>query len=170
MPTIEFSLKDLSNLIGKSLTIEELNNLLDYSKSELESYNKSKNLVKVKLDDTNLPYLWSVEGLARLFAGVLGKERGVPKFKLNATNNKIVVDKNLADIRPYIGAFIAKNCRLNNYVINQIIQLQEKLCDNYGKKREKIAIGVYKHKKIIFPVYYKAVAPEAKFVPLGLNK
>ena len=101
---------------------------------------------------------------------MLGKERGVPKFKLNATNNKIVVDKNLADIRPYIGAFIAKNCRLNNYVINQIIQLQEKLCDNYGKKREKIAIGVYKHKKIIFPVYYKAVAPEAKFVPLGLNK
>jgi len=58
-----------------------------------------------------------------------------------------------------------------NYLLKQIIQLQEKLCDNYGRRRQKIAIGVYTSKKIEFPVNYKAVDPESvDFVPLDFKE
>ena len=40
MPTINFSLKDLQNLVGKKLTIEEVSKLAEYGKGEFEGYNK----------------------------------------------------------------------------------------------------------------------------------
>ena len=42
MPTITFSLKDLQNLLGKKLTIEELEELVSYGKGELDNYDKEK--------------------------------------------------------------------------------------------------------------------------------
>ena len=48
-----------------------------------------------------------------------------------------------------------------------MIQLQEKLCESYGRRRQKIAIGLYNFKKISFPIYYKAVLPKSvRFYPL----
>ena len=80
MPTITFSYEDLCSLIGKKPTEEELVELLDYAKAELEA--KLTTEVTVKFNDTNQPYLWSVEGIARLIRSVLGKSKGVPKIKL----------------------------------------------------------------------------------------
>ncbi|MBW2999961.1 phenylalanine--tRNA ligase subunit beta, partial [Candidatus Woesearchaeota archaeon] len=167
MPTIDFSLKDLSALVGKKLTPEQVEQLVEYGKGELKSFDKETDTVSVNFDDTNLPYLWSVEGVAILVKGVLGIEKGIPKLKIEKTNEKIIVNKNISKIRPYIAAFSAKGKKVDDYLIKQIIQLQEKLCDSYGRKRRKVAIGVYPHSKIKFPVSYKAVNPkDISFVPL----
>ena len=73
MPTISFSYKDFQQLLGKKLPIEEFKDLtILYAKAEVEEYNKEKDEAKISLDDTNLPYLWCAEGLARFFRGVLG--------------------------------------------------------------------------------------------------
>jgi len=169
MPTITFSLVDLNNLIGKKITEEKLVELFDYAKAELER--KEGDEITVKFNDTNQPYLWSVEGLAIFFRGVLGLEKGIPKIKIEKSNNKLFVDKSVKTVRPYISAFIAKGVKIDDYLLKQIIQLQEKLCDNYGQRRQKIAIGVYTSKKIEFPVNYKAVDPESvDFVPLDFKE
>ncbi len=169
MPTITFSLKDLQKLVNKKLTIKELEKYLEYGKGEIENY--SKDGITVNFGDTNLPYLWSVEGIARLIKGILGKQKGIPKIKINKSNYKLIVDNSVKEIRPYISAFVAKNKKIDDYLIKQIIQLQEKLCENYGVRRKKLAIGVYNLKKINFPVNYKAVSPEAvKFIPLDFKK
>lgn len=169
MPTISFSLQDLSELSGKKLTADELRMLLEYGKAEIE--NISGDEVCVKFDDTNLPYLWSAEGIAMLIRGILGKQKGIPTLKTTKTNNKIIVDKSTTSVRPYIAAFTAKGVKINEYLLKQMIQLQEKLCDSYGRRRQKIAVGLYPAQKINFPVTYAAVAPNsAKFVPLGDTK
>ncbi len=54
--------KDLKNLVGKDIKIEELGKLLVYGKGELETYDEKTDEVCVSFEDTNLPYLWSVEG------------------------------------------------------------------------------------------------------------
>ncbi|MEM4369251.1 MAG: phenylalanine--tRNA ligase subunit beta, partial [Candidatus Woesearchaeota archaeon] len=74
MPTIKFSMTDLSGLVGKKLSEEALAKLLESVKGELEGISGDE--VTVKLNDTNLPYLWSVEGLARAFRGLLGLSKG----------------------------------------------------------------------------------------------
>jgi phenylalanyl-tRNA synthetase beta chain len=166
MPTVTFSLKDLNSLVKKNIKESELKDLLAYAKAELEGVDKDE--ITVQFNDTNLPYLWSVEGLAIFLRGVLGKEKGIPKIKIEKDPSyKIVVDSNLKSVRQYIAAFVAKGDKITDHFLKQLIQMQEKFCDAYGRRREKIAIGVYPAKKITFPVSYKAVPPRSiKFIPL----
>jgi len=171
MPTITFSLKDLQQLVGKKLSLEEVQEFAHYGKGDFEGYDKETDEVKIDFGDTNLPYLWSVEGFARLIKGIIGKQKGIPKIKINKSDYKIIADKSISKVRPYIAAFVAKNRKIDDYLIKQMIQLQEKLCETYGRRREKIAIGVYSHKKITFPIHYKATQPKSiKFTPLDFKK
>jgi len=168
MPTITFSLKDLQHLVGKKLTIEEVQEFAHYGKGDFENYDEVTDEVKIDFGDTNLPYLWSVEGFARLIKGILGQQKGVPEIKINKGNYQIVVDKSILKDRPYIACFIAKGNKIDDYLIKQIVQLQEKFCETYGRRRQKVSIGLYSHKRLTFPLNYRAVDPlSIEFVPLG---
>jgi phenylalanyl-tRNA synthetase beta chain len=169
MPTINISLKDLGNLVGKKISEKELKNLLEYAKAEFASSDGDD--VSVQFNDTNQPYLWCAEGLAILFKGVLGKDKGIPDVKIEKSDYKVIVDRSVRSIRPYISAFVAKAGKVDDFFLKQLIQLQEKLCDNFGRRREKVAIGVYPSKKISFPIHYQAVPPKSvRFVPLDFSK
>jgi phenylalanyl-tRNA synthetase beta chain len=51
-----------------------------------------------------------------------------------------------------------------------LINAQEKLCWNYGRKRSTIAMGVYRADLMSFPVHYRAADPEnTRFVPLDYS-
>ncbi len=172
MPNISFSYNDFQKLLGRKLPIEEFKELsLLYAKAEVEGYDAKSGEIKVALDDTNLPYLWCVEGLARLFRGVLGVEKGMPKLKIEASSYRVAVDSSVEAIRPFIATFVAEGAKLDNYLLEQLIQLQEKFCEGYGRRRQKVSIGLYSHKRIKFPVHYKAVSPDSiSFVPLEMNE
>ena len=86
MPKINFSLKDLNKLVERKISVKKLSELIHFAKGELEAYDKKTDEVLVSLDDTNLPYLWSVEGIARLFRGVLGVKKGMPEIKVKKGN------------------------------------------------------------------------------------
>ena len=167
MPTITFSLKDLQNLVGEKLSLDEVSEMAQKGKGEVENYDNDSDEVKISFEDTNLPYLWSVEGFARLIKGILEKQKGVPELKLNKGNYQVIADKSISKIRPFIACFAAKGKKMDEYLLKQIIQLQEKFCESYGRKRQKVSIGLYSYKRIAFPIHYKAVEPESvEFVPL----
>lgn len=168
MPTITFSLNELGKLVGKKLSTKETERLLEYAKGELDSIEGDE--ITASVGDTNLPYLWSVEGLARLFKGVLKKARGFQPLKPLKSKDEVIVEKSVKAVRPYIAAFSAKG-NVSEGLLKQMIQLQEKLCHSFGMRRMKVAIGVYSYDKIKFPVHYKAVEPESvKFVPLEFRR
>lgn len=172
MPTISFSYRDFQQLLGKKLPIEEFKDLaILYAKAEVEEYNKEKDEAKMSLDDTNLPYMWCAEGLARFFRGVLGIEKGLPKFKTEESKYEIIVEPAVKKLRPSIASFIAEGKQIDKYLLEQLIQLQEKFCESYGRRRQKVSIGLYSHRKIKFPVHYKAALPESvKFEPLEMSE
>lgn len=171
MPTINFSLKDLQKLIGKKIDLKELEELIRFCKGEISRYDKTSDEITAEFADTNLPYLWSVEGIARFLKGVVGKEKGIAKINIKKSNYEIIVDGSVSDIRPYIVSFAASGKKVDDYLIKQIIQLQEKLCENFGRRRQKVAIGIYRLNKIKFPVYYKATDPESiQFIPLDFKR
>lgn len=168
MPAITFAMDDLYKLVGSKFSDEKFTELLNCAKAELDS--KLSTEVTIKYNDTNLPYLWSVEGLARFFRNLLGKQKGIPSIKIGKPKDKIAYDKRLTKIRPYIACFKASGVKINDYLLKQLIQLQEKLAENFGKKRQKISIGVYPLKKIAFPVAYKAASPSETFTPLEFHQ
>ena len=166
MPTITFSLKDLQRLVGKKLEIEEVTELAHYGKGDVDSYDRETDEVKIDFGDTNLPYLWSSEGFARLIKGILGMQKGVPEIKLQKGDYQVIVDKSVAKIRPFIACFAAKGRKIDDYLLKQLVQLQEKFCETYGRRRQKVSIGLYSYKRLAFPVHYKAVSHSIEFVPL----
>ena len=166
MPTVTYSFKDLSTLIGKKISQQQLETLLEYAKAEVERFSGDE--VMIKFNDTNQPYLWPVEGMALFLQGLLGAETGIPVIKLSSTSYEVKVEKSVKGIRPHISAFVVKGMNVSEQFLLQLVQSQEKIADTFGRRREKIAIGVYPSKKISFPVTYKAIPPRsAKFVPLG---
>jgi len=167
MPTITFSLKDLQRLVGKKLAIGEVSELAHYGKGDLENYDEEADEVKIDFGDTNLPYLWSAEGFARLIKGILGMQKGFPEIKLQKGDYQVIVDKSVAKIRPFIACFAAKGQKIDEYLLKQLVQLQEKFCETYGRRRQKVSIGLYSYKRLKFPVHYRAVEPLAvEFIPL----
>ncbi len=171
MPTYDFSFKDFCKLVGKRLpkNKEKLWDKLLYVKAEIEEF--EGDTLKVEEADTNRPDLWCVEGLSRALRGALGIEKGLPKYNAKPSNYKVVVDKSVKKIRPFIASAVVKGVKFNDYLIKQLIQLQLKLDTTFGRRRKKSAIGIYDFDKIKFPVYYKAVKPDSiRFVPLGFNE
>ena len=166
MPTVTYSFKDLTTLIGRKITPQQLEPLLEYAKAEIERFSGDE--LVVKFNDTNQPYLWPVEGMALLLQGILGVASGIPPIKTASTTYEVRVEKSIKGIRPHISAFVIKGLNISEQVLLQLVQSQEKIAEVFGRHREKIAIGVYPSKKISFPVTYKAVPPKgAKFTPLG---
>lgn len=172
MPTITFAFKDFQQLLGRKLEIDKFGELLLlFAKAEMESYDRQTGEIAVKLDDTNLPYLWCPEGLARFFQGILCLRKGIAKLKVNSSNYKIAVDNSVKSVRPFITAFVAKGNKIDDYLLKQLVQLQEKFCEGYGRRRQKVSVGLYAYKKIAFPVHYRTVESDSvKFVPLEFDR
>ncbi len=178
MPKIEVYEESFYSLLGRKLDQEELEDLLVYAKAELDEGMPEHGLLKIELNDTNRPDLWSTAGLARQLRYFLSGNAATAydffsdKHTLRDPGNLSVhVDPALRDIRPYITAFVAKGKTFNDILLIDIIQSQEKLCGNYGQNRKSIAMGVYRADLMSFPVQYQAADPEStRFVPLGLEQ
>ena len=117
----------------------------------------------------NRPDLLSYQGFKRSFLNYLGKQKGVKKYKLEKPEKNFVVeiDKSLFEIRPYTACAIVKNLKLDDARIKEIIDLQEKIHNTLGRRRKKVAIGIYPLEEISLPIKFTALEPDKiKFVPL----
>lgn len=169
MPTVEFLHSDLNRLLGKELSSEELDNAIHFAKGEIEY--RMGDLVKVDVKDTNRPDLWSVEGIARELRGHYRSEKGIPSYSIRSSGVRLYVDKKVEGVRPKTVAAVVKNLNFDDASIRQIIQLQEKITQTYGRNRSLVAIGVYDWKTLTPPIKYTTVGPDGiRFVPLDMDE
>jgi len=165
MPTIDVSYKDLCNLIGKKLSAEELENAVLYAKGEIDSIDNDA--IKIDIKDTNRPDLWSAEGICREMRGRVTKDVGLPDYSVGKSSVVVNVDKKVSKVRPLTVCAVVKNLKMNENILSQMIQLQEKVSGTFGRNRKEVAIGVYDLNKITPPIKYTTVKPDGiKFVPL----
>ena len=172
MPTINVLLNDLEYLIGQKLPseIDQLNDLLSFSKGEVESLENGNLSIEIK--DGNRPDLWNVEGISRQLRGALEIEDGLKDYLIKGFSGiEINVDKHLKDIRPYIACSVVNNVNLNDEIIRALMHLQDKLDQTYGRLRQRASIGLYNLRLLTPPIYYDVVKPlEARFIPLGFDQ
>ncbi|OYT36133.1 phenylalanine--tRNA ligase subunit beta [Candidatus Pacearchaeota archaeon ex4484_71] len=117
----------------------------------------------------NRPDLLSYQGFKRSFLAFLGKRRGLKEYNLKKPekNYQVKVSPSVKEVRPYTVCAIIKNLKLNEEKIKELIEIQEKLHTTIGRKRKKLAIGIYPLEKIKLPIYYEALEPDKiKFRPL----
>jgi phenylalanyl-tRNA synthetase beta chain len=160
-------------LLGVPFAPEAFEQQLALVKGELDDYDAGTGEVRVELNDTNRPDLWCVEGIARqIRARRDGRANSYPFFQgTPEATRRIQVDPAVADVRPYIGACIASGVTVDERLLVQLVQTQEKICEVFGQKRKGIALGVYAMGRLAFPLQYTAVAPgSTSFVPLGVDE
>ncbi|AHH08494.1 phenylalanine--tRNA ligase subunit beta [Borrelia anserina] len=174
MPKIEVYKSILLEKIGKDLTNSELISFLEMVKAEVCELDMVNDKIKIEFNDTNRPDLWSYTGLARQIKTYLFGELPLFKFfsmKDNAQEfyGEILVGPEVFSIRPFIFGFLAKGIICNEQMLETLIQLQEKLCYNYGQKRKRVAMGMYASGSIEFPLSYIACNADYRFIPLGMD-
>ncbi|MFB6203812.1 MAG: phenylalanine--tRNA ligase subunit beta [Candidatus Nanohaloarchaea archaeon] len=115
----------------------------------------------------NRPDLLSVEGLARAYRGFFGIETGPENYSVREGEIELEVDDSVEEVRPHIGGAVIRGIELDERVINGLIQMQEKLHETMGRKRDKLAIGLHDLSELEPPFTYDAVEPEkVSFTPL----
>lgn len=129
---------------------------------------------EIELDITpDRPDLLSYEGFKRSFLGFLGKKTGLKKYKIYPPekNYEIFVDSSVKEVRPYTACCIVRGLKLDDVKIKEIIDMQEKIHSTVGRRRKKLAIGIYPLDKIKLPIRYMALEPDKiKFLPLESRK
>ncbi|MFP4407086.1 MAG: phenylalanine--tRNA ligase subunit beta [Spirochaetaceae bacterium] len=177
MPKIELYEDALFSYLRERVEGARFLDLLTAAKAELDEPTNEDGIMKIELNDTNRPDLWSTAGLGRQLRLYQGgalptydffSKRGAMK---DAGERIVSVDPGLKEIRPYIAAFAVSGKAVDEATLKDLIQTQEKLCWNYGRKRKSIAMGLYRSDLIEYPVRYGAADPEStRFVPLGETK
>ena len=168
MPTININRKVFESLVGKKLPTEKLKDRISMLGTDLESMDEKEIIVEVF---PNRPDMLSVQGFARAFSSFIGHKTGLRHYKVEASHEKMVIDKSVADVRPYTACAIVKNMYFDNEKIKEVIDIQEKLHITYGRNRKKVAIGIYPFEKIKTPITFLAQNPkDIVFQPLELSK
>src|SRR3989344_8728104 len=168
MAVVEFSLQELEKLVGKTLTKNDIENIIPMIGCPLEKQEGNKLFYEIF---PNRPDLLSVEGFARAMRYFLGLSKKKKDYRTKTSKIKITVDKGVKSIRPYVVCAAVKNVEITEDVLISLIQLQEKIHDTFGRKRKKIAIGIHDLDKVKPDFVYKAVSPEEiSFVPLDMKK
>lgn len=173
MPKIEVNDKFFFKCLGREYTSDELEEIFPKAKAELDDYNKDEGVLKIELNDTARPDLWSASGVARSLRLATGKK--IKKYTYlsskgdtkDSGKRQFIVDENYPRYRQYSIAFAASGKPISEDVLKALIQTQEKICMNYGRKRKLIAMGIYKSDSITYPVHYGSADPDkTMFVPL----
>lgn len=177
MPTISIKKKDLEGLAGISFSLEEIEHHLQLVKGEFKGYDPATDELRVELSDSNRPDLWCTEGIARQIKGKLKGEWNDYSFfhqkgqGVEQSDGQIIVSEGMKEIRPFVGGFTAIGVTVDDEMLVQLIQTQEKVSEIFGSKRRRISIGIYNLSNMKFPVYYNPVSPEeTAFIPLGFEE
>lgn len=167
MTVLEVNLKEVERLVGKTVSIEEIEHILfDYG-MELEDYSSDELFIDITPDR---PDMLSKYGLCRALKNYLMINKGITLHDTQKSDVEIDVSPNIATIRPYIAAAVVKNLSIDDYIIKEIISVQEKLHATYCRHRKIAAIGLYPYHKISPPIKYYAEDPaKILFRPLGYS-
>ena len=175
MPKFETDEKFFYKLLGKQMSDAQLEEIFPCAKAELDGHDDGT--IKIELNDTNRPDLWSPVGLARLLKNYEKpkiKEYGFFSDKNHSADDEgriLIVGADACKVRAYSCGFVADGKVVDKDILDNLIQSQEKLCFNFGRKRRTVAMGIYRNNLISYPIHYDGVDPDrTHFVPLNMSE
>lgn len=171
--------------LGTNYTDEQFDELcfqfgieLDEITSEKKMAMKEKGATGKESDDViykidipaNRYDLVCLEGLVLAFKIFTGKTRP-PEYRVKPSGIQFLVDEHAHAVRPVLLGAIVRKIKLNEDLYNSLIDLQDKIHQNIGRKRSIVSIGTHDLDTIEGPLLYTAMKPaELKFVPLNQNR
>ena len=166
MPVVTLYFDRIKKILGKNISKDKIIETLPFIGLDIED--ETADHINVEYSP-NRPDYSTDYGIITGLQGLLGIKLGMPILKIKNGKNAIKVIPTVSKVRPYVTAIEARNGKLDDETIRQIITMQEDLHNGLGRRRKKASIGIHDLEKIKFPLYYKTVTQEHSFVPLESN-
>src|SRR3989344_2297357 len=167
MPVVELSYSRLQKLLGK-VSKKQISDSLPFLGLDIES--EDKDLVRVEYSPNRPDYSTDL-GIALGLQGLFGIKTGAIKLNIKKSNDYVIhVEPSVTKIRPFVTGIIAKNGRIDDAMIKQLMAMQEDLHFGIGRRRKKSSIGIHDLDKISFPLIYTTTKRDHRFVPLNSDK
>ena len=163
MPVVTLYFDRIKKILGRSIPKGKIIDTLPFIGLDIED--ETADHINVEYSP-NRPDYSTDYGIITGLQGLLGIKLGMPVLKIKNGKYSIKADPTVSKIRPYVTAIEARNGKLDDETIRQIITMQEDLHNGLGRRRKKASIGIHDLEKIKFPLYYKTVTREHSFIPL----
>lgn len=163
MPVVTLYFDRIKKILGRSIPKGKIIDTLPFIGLDIED--ETADHINVEYSP-NRPDYSTDYGIITGLQGLLGIKLGMPVLKIKNGKYSIKADPSVSKIRPYVTAIEARNGKLDDETIRQIITMQEDLHNGLGRRRKKASIGIHDLEKIKFPLYYKTVTREHSFIPL----
>jgi len=169
MPVVTLYLDRLQRLVGGKASKGKILEVLPFLGLDIEE--EQKDFVRVEYSPNRPDYATDV-GIASGLQGLLGVKKGQVKINVKKEKKKFVIktDPSVKKIRPFVSGILARNGKLDDESIRQLIALQEDLHFGIGRRRKKASIGIHNLDSVSSPLRYAAVPKEHEFVPLSETK
>lgn len=167
MPVVNI-LKTRIKSVFPHKNIEKILVKLPYLGLDIEGIDKEK--IRVEYNP-NRPDFSSDTGIFRSLKGLLNETVGLPLFRYSSDKlYQITIDPQVKQIRPILLFFVAKKKKVDNFILNQLISMQEDLHNGIARGRKKAAIGIHDLNAIEFPLIYNTRDQHTSFIPLDQTR
>ena len=170
MPVVNVRPSLLSKIFAET-TLDEIIEKLPYLGLDIEGVDLKNDKIRIEFNP-NRPDFSSENGIVRALKGIMNIELGRTIIRdLQPSSNLIRIEERLKELRPIIQGLIAKRDNpITHEELTQLISMQEDLNNGLGRKRKKSSIGMHNYDALTFPLLYKGVPRQTKFVPLDGDK
>ena len=164
MPVADLSYARLRRLVGGGATKRQISGALPFLGLDIES--EDGDLVRVEYSPNRPDYSTDL-GIALGLQGLLGTKTGAVRLAVRASGrHAISVKPAVSGIRPFVTGIVARNGRVDDHTIRQLVAMQEDLHAGVGRRRAKSSVGVHDMGGISFPLAYTVAGRDHRFVPL----
>ena len=134
---------ELNSHIGKNLSVDEIKDTLTDMGMDIKGESEDKDPeLKIEITAEKMDLISTV-GIARAIKYYRGYETKLPTYDIKSSGLKVIVDKSVEQVRPKTVAALLKDVPLTQEVLDEMIKIQEKMHDSFGRGRKKAAIGIY---------------------------
>ncbi len=160
---------ELNKYVGKDLSVVEIEETLKDLGMDIKGCEGDTDPeLKIEITAEKLDYVSSV-GIARAIKYYKGFENKPLRYEIIKGKNRVIVNKNIEKTYPpKTACAIVRDFNVTDELLEEIISIQEKINNSFGRERKKAGIGIYPIFNINFPIHYNAEIPkDISFRPLG---
>ena len=150
----------LVKYIGRKLSVSEIEETLkDMGMDFKGSSNERNPMLKIEITAEKTDMV-SALGISRAIRYYKGFEKELPKYKVSKARDSVIVHKMADKVRPKTVCVILRDIDMTQELLDEMIDIQEKIHESFGRNRKKASIGIYPCDDFEFPVSFTAQKPE----------
>ena len=144
----------------ENLSIEQIDTTLKDMGMDMKGISDEEDPeMKVEITAEKMDMVSTI-GIGRAIRFYRGISKKLPEYKLAKAKNKVIVDSSVDSVRPKTVCVILRDVNMTQELLDEMIEIQEKVHDSFGRHRKKASIGIYPMDEFKFPVTFTGEKPE----------